>query len=434
MKIEIGVRLVMIGVTAWLLNACATPAGPAAVTVVPPTESKIVDISIVVEPRHAEAIPEGSRIVIADIVGDCADEVKAALMRRLIDNSQYDVLARDNLDQIIRENYQSWEGDFNSNTAAKLGDLLGASLFVVGQVVYCGQSAGESLDNEFEAQFNVMATLQIIDLQTGKVLVSSSSEGSYVPRPTLLFADDQPAPGSIPRDQETSYGDRESEADSLDDAAENSAHQDWLRRAAQGIGRTVGQIGSVAAVQTATGTDPSQPQEPNKKKKGKNVADPKPEPETYSIIKAAEAMANGFADKFFARPMWERVAMWQNPQWSYSDSIRYVKLGQCPNAVEIMARIGVDEKRYMGEKDLSEFLHNYGVALLCANKPEKAMTKLRSAYRLNPSPETIEMLGLAGKIIEWSLEVEVDQEPEVQRYIQRISGKDGFSSSEASPP
>lgn len=73
----------------------------------------------------------------------------------------------------------------------------------------------------------------------------------------------------------------------------------------------------------------------------------------------------------------------------------------------------------MPEPDVAEFLHNYGVALLCANQPGRAIPKLLSAYRVGNDQSTLKMLGLAAKIMDWSLYVDVDMEPEMELLRQR---------------
>jgi hypothetical protein len=378
--------------------SCATiqPA-PVEVSATSP-EADVVGISIVVTPKIKRIIPKGSRIVIANITGDCSTEVKDALMRRLIDNSDYDVLTRENLDQILWESDINWGGRFNTETAAKLGKLMGASLFIVGRVAYCGYSASDSPDSKF-GEFNVFAALQIIDLETGKVLVSSANEGTYIPRPAPLLPAGGPVDSSrIASSTTDSTGSAASVSSEASDQPEKGSPFRILKNPFKG----------------ASGSQPSSP----KRLKDEKTA-PEPEPDTYVRIKAAEDMANGFADKFFARPTWEKVEMWEDPQWKYSDSIRHVRLGHCPTAVRFLEGDASRDLPNMQERDVARYLHNFGVALLCANNPELAMQKLRSAYRVDYNQTTLKMLGLAGKIIEWSLDVEVDQEPVTNMLLER---------------
>lgn len=111
--------------------------------------------------------------------------------------------------------------------------------------------------------------------------------------------------------------------------------------------------------------------------------------------------------------------MWESSYWNYGDSVRYVKLGQCPMALSYLRERAAPEVAQMPDKDVAEYLHNLGVALLCADKPEEAMDKLRSAYRIGYDQSTLRMIGLAAKVMEWSLDVQIDTQPEVGMLVSR---------------
>lgn len=396
----------------FLSISCAT-LEPALVTEpLPPPE--IVQIPVLVVPENITAVPKGSRIVIAGLEGDCANSVKDALMKRLIDNQNYSVLTRDNLNQIIGESDLSWAGRFNTETAAKLGRLMGASLWIVGRVAYCGQSFASSVDRKTDAEFSVIAHLQIIDLSTGQVLVSSSSEGRYIPRdlaefdlagagssappPDLLDGagegdENLEAAGGRPAEEPPAGTEQEPGSPSkLADFRANLA-----KRARSLMSHASGQVSDLQKLG-------------EKSERKKKVQE-------YIVMKAAEDMANGFADKFFSRPVWEDVEMWTNPRWTYGDAIRPVKLGHCPAAVKSFEGQAAEELPRMTERETAEYLHNYGVALLCANEVDMAVDKLRASYRIATSPSTLKMLGLAGRISEWSLEVAIESQPEVNRFL-----------------
>lgn len=345
---------------------------------------EVIAIPIVVSPSHSNEIAEDSRIVIMNVSGDCSTEVKDALMRRLIDNPKYNVLSRDYLSQIVVETEQNWSGQFNTDTASKLGELMGASLFIVGQVAYCGVSDSDSPDNESGVEFIIMANIQIIDVERGKVLVSTASEGRYIPRPKPELYDNDPleAMGQ----------------ESLQVTATNPSTEAADRSASNATTRLV----SEAAQQVRSWQE---------------AADP--DSERYPWIKAADDMANSFADKFFARPTWERVEMFSSPKWLYNDSVQFVRLGHCQQATRFMDEVASHELDRMPESDVGRYLHNYGVALLCSNHPAEAIDKLRSAYRIGLNQTTLKMLGLASRITEWSLTVALDSEPEVEQLLKR---------------
>lgn len=368
----------------------APPVTPIA-TPPPLPAPEVVQIPVVVSPKESKAIPKGSRIIITDISGDCVTEVKDALVRRLIDNTDYDVLAREHLRQILVESEETWSGPFDTETAAKIGRLMGASLFIVGKVISCGPSDTYSQNLEEESEFRIFAVLQIIDLETGRVILSSATEGKYSPTPTPLLL------------------------------AENSLDQDTIDDIIDLPITEIESIGNKSRTQRIKdifSRNSNQVDQPLDKQPRNSLASLG----NYPKIKAAEDLANGFADKFFSRPSWENVEMWKNPSWHYGDSlIRYVKLGHCPRAVQFLEEMASKELPLMNEREISEYTHNYGVALLCTNQPTEAMEKLRSAYRMGYQQTTLKMLGLAAKILEWSLEVEVDTQPETRLLAKRAT-------------
>ena len=391
------------------LAGCATSAiTPPPPRAVPPAESKLVEMAVLTTSAYSVEIPPKSRIVIADIAGDCSVELKNALTRRLVDNANYEVLSRDNLEQIIIESKNNWAGGFNTETAVKLGRLLGASLFVVGQVVYCGPSGGYQYRNRPGEPTDIFAVLQIIDPETGKVILSSANEGKYIPETEPLSLETGPAKNGKPvasepvamapvplrpEGSEASPGGIKGIMERYRQAIQNAQQRVAQQRAAQ-----------QAAMAKATKPDAE-------KKKGESI--------NYEAFKAAEELANGFADKFFSRPTWEKVEMFHNADWNYGKSVRLVKLGNCPKALAYLEREAAPEIGRLPEKLVAEYLHNYGVVLLCADQPQRAMDKLRSAYRVGNHQSTLKMLGLAAKAVEWSLGVEVDIQPEVGLLVNR---------------
>ncbi len=341
-------------------NTAVEPIKTADIPSVTQPAARIVGIPVVVEPQNRRAIPKDSRIIITDIQGECATEVRDAVMTRLIDNTDYHVLAREYLNQIKNEARINEEGDFDSTTMTRLGDLLGASMFIVGRVTYCGPANQErslldlnqktmpdtenSLTNG-ERAFSISAILQVIDLRHGSVLISGNAEGRHLnlsPSQTRMFEKKRP-------------------------------------------------------------------------KADQPLTDSKRVPR----ILAAEDLATEFADKLFARPTWEIAEMWDNPNWPHGSSVRYVQLGRCDAAINLLENIAKRNLEEMPEQEVAEYLHNYGVALLCNNQPERAMEKLRSSFRVGYKDATLRMLNLSAKIVEWSLSVEVDTEPETQMLAKR---------------
>lgn len=366
-------------------------------------DSEIVRLSVLVTPTAKETIPEKTRIVVADIRGrsdqegrdHCADAVKDALMRRLIENANYDVLARDDLNWIYQEMENNWSGRFDTGTAAELGELLGASLFVVGRVGYCGPTTSSAPDRESPVQFSIFASLQIVDLATGRVVVSSAGDGHYVPASRGL--------GTLLNLPESLEQVEEAEADALETEegfwkrAKNFFLKmfDWSKEHFKIENQRLASAGGT-------------PEEQRKKI------------EEYEVFRAAEDLANSFADNFFARSVWQTVEMWHEEKWRHSAAVHLVKLGDCPEALELIESSAAEEIDRMNQVEMARYLHNYGVVLLCANQPERAVQKLRSAYRIGYNSTTLQMLGLARKMEEWALQTEEDVEPEIDLLMEKL--------------
>ncbi len=56
---------------------------------------------------------------------------------------------------------------------------------------------------------------------------------------------------------------------------------------------------------------------------------------------------------------------------------------------------------------------------MCANQPEQALGKLGAAYQVGYNKTTLKMMGIASRLVEWSLEVQVNQELEVEMLVRR---------------
>lgn len=444
-----------------LQTACATTAPPPAPVVPPEPVSEVIGIPVVVKPKVSRAIPKQSRIIITDIQGDCATEVKDAIMRRLIDNTDYHVLAREYLEQIQKETRINAEGDFNSLTMTQIGELMGASQFIVGRVIYCGPAnKGENKDEEKvnreeqtsptysnarrsdgtlhinfgqlfqrhrtnsaarpgngerakarseepKEEFYISAILQVINLETGSVLISGNPEGRYSEVPKKFLTPNQLASVIQPEADEAESSDANAGTSSPANVVESIPATE--------------KNGPIARAKGVFNKGKSK--ERNASSLLEKIARSQSLPATTSqnlpVIKAAENLANEFADKLFSRPTWEIFEMWNNPRWLHGASVRYVKLGRCKAAINLLDNLAQNGLREMPEIEIAEYLHNYGVALLCDNQPERAMEKLRSAYRVSYGKETLRMLNLAAKVVEWSLNVEVDTEPETQLLAER---------------
>lgn len=373
-------------------------------------ESQMMSTWIAVKPQVGESLPPGSRIVVSRVVGslggaDCAQAVKDALFRRLIDNGRYTVLSRDDLELILFEGDESWGGRFNTQTAPKLGELLGAGYFIVGRVSYCGPTVRKRADGEWESLFSLFATLQVIDSATAEVVFASASEGSAIrpPESLSLATEEQPGYESASVDQ---AGEKKGFWRSISAADVVETVSDVKdKRSQRLLGRVMGKTLKGQPEESVGSGSEEEPLKPY----GRGEFD------DYLIIRAADSMVDKFADKLFGRPLWERVEMWSSKRWRYGDSAYLVKLGDCPRAVALLEGSAALQTDEMTPHDVAEYLHNYGVALLCVGEVEPALRKLRSAYRIDGHKSTLAMLGLAARMEEWSLVTEVDEGAEIKR-------------------
>ncbi|MEM9291299.1 MAG: CsgG/HfaB family protein [Acidobacteriota bacterium] len=433
-----------------------TPIALAKAPTEPVPEPETVRVSVLATPTDKTTIPPGSTIVVTDLksnsqlggAGLCAMAVKDALKRRLVENANYQVLSREDLDTIVDEMSANWNGMFDSKQVEQLGNLLGASYFIVGRIPYCGLTSNTAPDAESRVQYSIFATLQIIDIKSGRVEVSSASEGDFIPRSTRLAnmldlplkpiepeeaadeaGEDGQAKGGSPQSSALSSHSK-SEADlSLQEGITDK----YLRPLGSKIkssGAKIGQsLGSKYGVPLSsnqwkgTNTLLSSPAgstgSSSASAVAKNTGDITPtKGEQYQVFKAAEDLANGFADDFFARPVWHSVEMWDDQPWSHSDAVHHVKVGDCARAVEVFEKSAYKEVPRMNQLQLARYLHNYGISLLCNNQREEGVAKLHSAYRLGYSKTTLRMLGLAGKVEEWALRTESDNQPEMDQLIE----------------
>jgi hypothetical protein len=425
----IAVGLALVTLTGCTALGIASPTDSVHISYSPaaPTPSEILQLPIFAKPAGEPHLSKRSNLVIANIGGPCSDSVRIALMRRFTDNPNHNVITRQYLDQLVQEKEEQYTGDYDTETAAKLGRLLGASQWIVGEVVYCHITPIQDPTSPGAVQVKILAALQILDLATGKILASSVSEGIHIPRETSQLdffvrtpeldlpetdSDEAPAGG------EGVQAAREQDPDSpvtaeppvataflqQNNAPLPSAGDGWFQSFVGGVrqrvlpGRGSGSAGSRGGPRGS----------------GKEQFKKESEPQERAKLAAADNLADNFADKIFARPLWETVEMWKNPTRLYTEAIRFAQLGRCDLAIDFMDRVAKDELASLDEHEISEYLHNYGVALLCANRLDEAVAKLSAAYRITSSESTLKMMGLAAKLAEWSLTVQPETQPEIQ--------------------
>lgn len=158
------------------------------------TESIVVPVT-----KPAEINLKGvKKIAVGEIGGYMGEDIGEEITNALFVSDRFpDVLDRENLNSILREQGLSWSGITTSEESAKLGEVIGATALVVGRVS----------DNDYKEErkqrtfqrttytkpkrtYNVTeytrtgvatltANLKVIDVQTGKILATKKYEASY---------------------------------------------------------------------------------------------------------------------------------------------------------------------------------------------------------------------------------------------------------------
>lgn len=198
-------------------------------------DKETVRIPILISPRAERTIPKGSRVAIFGISGEdsqCAQLVEDAIQQELIDNVNYSVVTRAHIGTLIKSQDRNWNGNFDKRTISRVGRLTGASAYIVGIVGHCsnpeaqlqkyisdqqaalaqqgGNGSSEitslpsfvgslinsiatflglparfpkgrifNLNKAFTLSTQVFVSLEVLDTETGKILMSGTFEGAY---------------------------------------------------------------------------------------------------------------------------------------------------------------------------------------------------------------------------------------------------------------
>ncbi len=149
------------------------------------------------------------KIAIGEITGQASDDVTDELTTALFESNLFEVLDRTNLDKILREHNLSASGLVDEKTAAEFGQLIGAAAMVFGRVADYKYDEKVTKGDPWtdkggkyhqyyyrKGESKVTVNFKIIDLTTGKLLVSKSiTQGGVIE----TSADNQ-QPEAIDRD------------------------------------------------------------------------------------------------------------------------------------------------------------------------------------------------------------------------------------------
>ena len=154
------------------------------------------------------------KIAIGETTGQHADDVADELTSSLVQNGRFEVLDRANLNQVLQEYHLTLSGLVDQQSAAKLGQLIGAAALVFARVadykynesIYRGDPWKDKKGNTHQTiqrtgVGTVTVDFKITDLTTGRILISpnitqeatayTSADNQYPPdidRESLLAA------------------------------------------------------------------------------------------------------------------------------------------------------------------------------------------------------------------------------------------------------
>ncbi|WP_186441427.1 CsgG/HfaB family protein [Desulfamplus magnetovallimortis] len=123
-----------------------------------------------------------NKIIVGDISGNSGRSLSELLTTRLFESDKFEVLDRENFDQITAEHKLNLSGLVNEESAPEFGEILGASALITGRSTTSyakNSSKGDSYKDKNgkthrsyhkEAKAKTTAVLKVLDLKTGKVI------------------------------------------------------------------------------------------------------------------------------------------------------------------------------------------------------------------------------------------------------------------------
>ena len=125
------------------------------------------------------------KIAIGQVTGPHADDVADGLTESLVQCGRFEVLDRANLNQVLQEHHLTLSGLVDQQSAAKLGQLIGAAALVFARVadykynesIYRGDPWKDKKGNTHQTiqrtgVGTVTVNFKITDLATGRILIS----------------------------------------------------------------------------------------------------------------------------------------------------------------------------------------------------------------------------------------------------------------------
>lgn len=126
------------------------------------------------------------KIAVGDINGNIGPSVADLLTSRLFESDKFTVVDRQNLDRIMREHRLNLSGAVDTDTAAKIGKLIGAACLITGnanmkyELKRWKGKPWQDKEGKWHQSYNVKgiakvnSTLKVIGLTTGQILAVKS--------------------------------------------------------------------------------------------------------------------------------------------------------------------------------------------------------------------------------------------------------------------
>lgn len=143
------------------------------------------------------------QIAVGDITGFKGDDISDKITTALFNSGRYEVLDRDNLNNILREQSLSMVGITDPEASAKLGKVLGATAIVTGRIGgHDYNNSGVTETNNWRAKDGTLhrsyqrtetayldVNLRVIDVQTGKIIAIKQIKPEYEKKHTATDKD-----------------------------------------------------------------------------------------------------------------------------------------------------------------------------------------------------------------------------------------------------
>jgi hypothetical protein len=128
-----------------------------------------------------------TKIAVSQFDGDCGADLTDRLTELVSNSRKFEVLDRVNLQKVLAEQDFHFTGRVDDATAARLGKILGPTALVFGRVSYCktvvttglveSDSRGRVVNYVSKTKGNVTASIQLVELTTGRVLKEKNYDG-----------------------------------------------------------------------------------------------------------------------------------------------------------------------------------------------------------------------------------------------------------------